>query len=233
MYSHQVHIDDIDIELFSPCYPMLAEKCDIKVINNIITNNDEFILEEKYDGERFQIHMRNGTFSYFSRRGFNFTQTFGDNYHEGLYTPKLKHAFKGLVKSFILDGEMMGFNKEMQQFGSKGMNFDVKTLTENSVHQPCFVAFDILLLNDEVVTKKPLSERVHLLNALIVPEKGVIMVSNRNKFKTKQELLIHLNKAVDQEEEGIVFKKPNSEYKPNTRKGGWWKLKLEVSIFHY
>lgn len=212
---------------------MLAERCDIKVINTIISNNDEFLLEKKFDGERFQIHMKDGKFSYFSRRGINFTHTFGENYDEGLYTPKLRDTFKDSVKSFIFDGEMMGFNKETDEFGSKGMHFDVKNLSEDSKHQPCFIAFDILLLNDEVLTKRPISERVQLLSSLIVSVRGIIMVSTVDRFKTKQELLDQLNKAVDNEEEGIVFKKPNSMYKPNSRKEGWWKLKLEVSTQDY
>ena len=33
-----------------------------------------------------------------------------------------------------------------------------------------------------------------------------------------------LNEAIDQREEGIVLKNPDSVYKPNERKGGWVKV---------
>ena len=33
-----------------------------------------------------------------------------------------------------------------------------------------------------------------------------------------------LNKAIDQREEGLVLKDPDSIYKPNARKGGWIKV---------
>jgi len=34
-----------------------------------------------------------------------------------------------------------------------------------------------------------------------------------------------LNDAIDSREEGIMVKDPESIYKPNVRKGGWYKLK--------
>lgn len=37
-----------------------------------------------------------------------------------------------------------------------------------------------------------------------------------------------LNDAIDNREEGIVLKQPESVYKPNVRNGGWYKIKPEV-----
>ena len=36
-----------------------------------------------------------------------------------------------------------------------------------------------------------------------------------------------LNEAIDEREEGIMVKDVETPYKPNTRKGGWYKLKPE------
>lgn len=36
-----------------------------------------------------------------------------------------------------------------------------------------------------------------------------------------------LNEAIDGREEGIMIKDPDSVYKPNNRKGGWYKIKPE------
>lgn len=38
-----------------------------------------------------------------------------------------------------------------------------------------------------------------------------------------------LNRAIANCEEGIVVKDPSSVYKPNSRKGGWYKIKPEVN----
>jgi len=41
----------------------------------------------------------------------------------------------------------------------------------------------------------------------------------------RQECIDALNDAIDAREEGIMVKDPESIYRPNTRKGGWYKLK--------
>ncbi len=43
----------------------------------------------------------------------------------------------------------------------------------------------------------------------------------------RQDCVDALNDAIDSREEGIMIKDPESVYKPNTRKGGWYKLKPE------
>lgn len=77
-------------------------------------------MENKFDGERFQLHMENNTFKYFSRNGYDYTSTYGSNFYTGLYTPLLKNVFKSHVSRIILDGEMMGWNTVTKKFGSKG-----------------------------------------------------------------------------------------------------------------
>lgn len=42
-----------------------------------------------------------------------------------------------------------------------------------------------------------------------------------------QDCVDALNDAIDNREEGIMVKDAESAYRPNTRKGGWWKLKPE------
>jgi len=44
-------------------------------------------------------------------------------------------------------------------------------------------------------------------------------------FNRRQECIDALNDAIDSHEEGIMVKDPESIYKPNVRKGGWYKLK--------
>src|SRR5207237_5096551 len=78
-----------------------------------------FLIETKWDGERFQIHYELDestgleTFKYFSRNGYDYTQQFGET-----LTPRLKEQFvqSPKVKSFILDGEMMAWNYARQAF---------------------------------------------------------------------------------------------------------------------
>lgn len=223
----KVRLHEISISLFDAFNPMLSQKCDKKQFNKAFRGDAAFIVENKFDGERFQLHMKNGKFQYFSRRGFQFSKEFGTDYSNGLFTPLLRNRFANNVKSVILDGEMMGWNTKTKQFGSKGMNFDVKKLTESNTLQPCFCVFDVVYLNDKVITGQTLNERKDLLKSIIKEQEGIIIVSKYTTITGKEELLNIFNKSVDDKEEGIVFKDVNSIYVPNDRNGGWWKMKLE------
>jgi DNA ligase-4 len=59
------------------------------------------------------------------------------------------------VTSCILDGEMVAWNVNGSFIVSKGANTDVKSMSPTGELVPCFVAFDILLLNDEVLSNLP------------------------------------------------------------------------------
>lgn len=110
------------------------------------------------------------------------------------------------------------------------MKFDVKKLTSNSSFQPCFVVFDVLFLNGETLTSKPLRHRRQILQKVLRPKPGILAISEVTELKEKQDVIDYFNKMIGEDEEGIVFKNQDSTYIPNMRKGGWWKLKLEVDI---
>lgn len=65
--------------------------------------------------------MESGVFEYFSRKGHKYSSKFGNSYDSGMLTPYLKNCFKSDATSFIIDGEMMGWHKEHQYFGCKGI----------------------------------------------------------------------------------------------------------------
>lgn len=108
-----------------------------------------------------------------------------------------------------------------------GDNFDIKKVTPNSVLKPCLIVFDMVFLNGAVLTSKPLQERLNLLKSSVTPIDNVLMLS-RWKEVTKGDIVKELNISMDKNEEGIIFKKPDSLYVPNNRNAGWWKMKLEV-----
>lgn len=112
------------------------------------------------------------------------------------------------------------------------MDIDVKKLNSSHVHRPCFCAFDILYLNGEVLTNKPLINRLEILEKTITPRKGVISFVTRQRVSKKEQVWEALNNAIDDCEEGIIVKEFRSVYKPNVRKkGGWYKIKPEVRFF--
>lgn len=102
-------------------------------------------------------------------------------------------------------------------------------MKEGNRYQSCFCVFDILLYNGEVLTNKPLIARLEILEKIIEPEEGTIIILNRKQISSNSEVIDLLNEAIDNREEGIVMKESMSVYKPNVRKnGGWYKIKPEV-----
>lgn len=144
----------------------------------------------------------------FFRRGNDYTDTYGFNDVHGVLSPSLVKQFKPDVRNCILDGEMMCYNPKYKSFTTKGnkfknndnllnicrdvifklifvlaYNIDVKTLRVGSSHQPCFCVFDILYYNDNVLTDKPLEERLDILSKVFQPLEGIFIYATRHKAK--------------------------------------------------
>uniref|UniRef100_A0A8D8A156 DNA ligase 4 n=1 Tax=Culex pipiens TaxID=7175 RepID=A0A8D8A156_CULPI len=66
------------VELFHPVKPMLCQRVDLKLVDGML-KRDEFWLETKMDGERFQIHKDGVVFKYFSRNSYEYSEVFGVN----------------------------------------------------------------------------------------------------------------------------------------------------------
>ncbi|GFN81474.1 DNA ligase [Plakobranchus ocellatus] len=219
---------EIGISVFSPFTPMLGERASPDKIEALMENKTYFI-ETKYDGERVLLHKKLDEYKYFSRSGNEYTQTFGSNVFEGTLTPFIANFFKPEVKECILDGEMLGYHAATNTFGTKGEQFDIKSrdVLDRTGYQPCVQVFDILLLNDKVLTNTPLKDRLPLLEDVFTPIDGRIIRSAFKPAHTNQDCADALNEAIDNKEEGIMVKLADSVYKPNTRKGGWFKIKPE------
>ncbi|XP_038207910.1 DNA ligase 4-like isoform X1 [Zerene cesonia] len=225
---------ELGVKVFYAVSPMLSERLDITRISQL-SSDKTYQIEDKFDGERFQIHMEDGVFEYFSRKGFTYASNYGKTYDSGLLTPRLRDCFSPNVKSFILDGEMMGWHKEYQCFGSKGMAFDIKKITENSKYRPCFCAFDVLYYNGKSLIGPPekggktLKERQQILDSMLINVQGVILRSKRQIVKESVDVLNALNKAIENQDEGIVVKDVDSYYIANRRNAGWYKIKPEYT----
>jgi DNA ligase-4 len=57
-------INEILIQLFQPCYPMLGEKAKPNKIEALL-KNQSFYIETKYDGERFQLHKSKDKYGFY------------------------------------------------------------------------------------------------------------------------------------------------------------------------
>lgn len=205
-------------KVFEPIRSMLCQKFTPSLNKDFLQK--EMYQETKMDGERFQLHMKDRVFRYYSRNGHEFSNGFNL-----LLTPLIE--FSTVVHSIILDGEMLVYDKDANRYHTKGeTSVDVKYMKDvNSNLRPCFCAFDILLYNDQNMMNQPYSQRSQLLGQLFKDREGVLVKSVCTKIRDVDHMIDLFNIAIENEEEGIVLKDAASVYKPGDRAGGWYKVK--------
>lgn len=80
---------------------MLLERCRIEEVGKLFQDQSmKYVLQVKYDGERSQIHMKDGRFKYFTRNSYDITKN--TLYGESINSGKNIHFFL-LVRDLIID----------------------------------------------------------------------------------------------------------------------------------
>jgi DNA ligase-4 len=223
--SHQ------SISLFHPIKPMLACRKQPKDIGSLISDgNRKFVIEQKFDGERVQVHKDGHVVRLFSRNSLEITDIYS------MIQADLYRHIK--AKQAIIDGELLLWDRETNIFESfgraktqavveKGLVLS-STVDENRDNkQLCFVAFDVLLLEGEGKMHLPLRSRIDLLHKYIEVKDKVVEIVEQTEAKSEQSVIEALNRAIDSRHEGIMVKDLNSIYVPNERRDKWTKLKPE------
>ncbi|CAH2050732.1 unnamed protein product, partial [Iphiclides podalirius] len=225
---------EMGVSIFSAISPMLLQPLFITKLSDLSTAKS-YVVEEKFDGERFQIHMADGVFEYYSRNGKPYSHNYGKTYESGTLTPSLKGCFSSEITSFILDGEMVGWHKTQDKPSSKGMRLDVKELKDHSEYKPCFFAFDLLYHNGQSLVGPPekgglpLIMRLETLDTMFEDVRGVIYRSERKLAREISDIEEAFNKSIDDAKEGITVKDTESYYMANRRNAGWYKIKAEYT----
>ncbi|KAG8934827.1 DNA ligase (ATP) [Tulasnella sp. 418] len=232
--THDKHASSKEkkIQLFQSFQPMLCKRG--KTIKDTVrAMGRQFIMEEKLDGERIQLHKRGHQFFYCSRKGKDYTYLYGMHVGEGSLTPFIQDAFDPRVKDIILDGEMVVWDPELQKycnFGNlKSAAIDIKSGGENGP-RPCFKVFDMLYLKSSAgkethMTEMPLENRKKTMRALIkeIPGRFECLIHQEGKNLADVEKL--LKEVVEQRGEGLVLKSPSSRYILGGRESSWMKVK--------
>lgn len=219
-------VDDTDVvALFQPLRCMLCEQVKLDRLPGMLRSHNLYA-ELKMDGERFQIHKEGTTYRYFSRNN-EYTDKFGSQATGKTFSASLERKLADSIKSVILDGEMLVWDQEDQRFLAKGENYDARNMSGKDHNRlQVFCVFDILFLNGDSLIKKPYEERFRLLDKLIKVDETVVVICERKRVDTVEEILDFFNRSIDKNEEGIILKGQDSVYKPGMRNNsGWFKLK--------
>ena len=193
-------------------------------------NNKKFYIETKYDGERCQLHKKGDKYKYFSRNIFDFTYDYGETVEEeGKFTSFFAKSLDPSVTDVIFDGEMCAWSIEHQCLLCKSDQMNIRQIRPGDTKvQQCLVIYDVVYLNGEVLSKKPLKERIAILEGIVKEQEGRVILGKRHVAETLKEVVESLNLAIERREEGLVIKDMESTYKPGVRnKSGWIKIKPE------
>ncbi|HEX9436955.1 MAG TPA: ATP-dependent DNA ligase [Candidatus Limnocylindria bacterium] len=180
-----------------------------------------YVVEDKYDGVRAQVHKVGDRVEIFSRTLDRVTDRF----------PEVLDALRRIPGSFVLDAEVLAFRDGRavpftvfaRRLGRKIVAADLRTELPATL-----VAFDILERDGTPLLDRPLDERARILRSLPlepplrVPEMRVIDLG-------PEELPATLDRefaaARDRGNEGLMVKDPRSPYRPGRRGMEWLKVK--------
>ncbi|GAA95437.1 hypothetical protein E5Q_02090 [Mixia osmundae IAM 14324] len=225
---------------FRPMFCKRNEKDLGDVIRLMHLNNPDqkFVIEEKLDGERIQLHKFGNNFRYWSRQGTDYTNLYGGNKYKGSLTPHIQEAFDSAISQIILDGEMLVYDPMMDKlcaFGtlkSAAKQNQEPTFSDGSAQRPCLRIFDILLVKgaDGVVynlAQYPLQKRKEALRTLVKPIKGYIEFAHAVEGASLDDIKREMDVVLQASGEGLVIKHPLTLYLPGQRNEAWIKLKPE------
>ncbi|CAH2078591.1 unnamed protein product, partial [Thlaspi arvense] len=186
-----------------------------------------FTCEYKYDGQRQQIHyMEDGTFQMFSRNGKRNTGKYPD------VARVLSRLKKPSVKSFILDCEVVAFDREAKKllpFQTLSTRAHKNVNVSNIKVGGCTFAFDMLYLNGQQLIHESLDIRREKLYESFDEDPGYFQFATAMTSSDVDEIQKFLKASVDSGCEGLMIKTLNSNatYEPAKRANNWLKLKKD------
>jgi len=180
-----------------------------------------YVVEDKYDGVRAQVHKAGDRVELYSRTFDRVT---------GRY-PEMLDALKEIAGSFVLDAEVLAFLDDravpftsfQTRLGRKDVSGEMRERLPASL-----VVFDLLERDGRSLLDLPLTERHDLLRAL--PLAPPLRLARQTTVEaTGDELVAALDReflaARERGNEGLMVKDPRSPYRPGRRGMEWLKVK--------
>jgi DNA ligase-1 len=224
--SSEELLQTYQVEIGVPVLPVLCQR--LNSASEIIEKMGEVVAEPKYDGLRVQIHIKHDLFADSGLSYKAFTRNLEDVTH--MFPELAEIASKFKVKNCILDTEAIALDKKTGKFLSFQETIQRKRkhgVADKANELPiCFYAFDLILLNDEVLLDQELLERkAQLANILsdsqFIKKTEFSLISDPEKLKAFHEEQLALGL------EGAVMKQKKSTYVAGRKSWRWVKIKEE------
>ncbi|KAF9266852.1 DNA ligase 4 [Marasmius fiardii PR-910] len=232
--SNKLDDDQKTVGLFQAFTPMLCKR-PTRTIEQTVKEmgGSEFVIEEKLDGERIQLHKRGNEYYYCSRlvpsKGKDYTFMYGKHVGAGTLTPYIDKAFHSGVENIILDGEMLVWDpvseRNLPFGGLKTAALDKSKKELNP--RPCFKVFDLLYLNNTSLLDRSTVFRKKNLHHCLTEVKGRLEFVPESKGTTAKDVRAKMEEIMEARGEGLVIKHPKAKYVLNGRNMDWIKVKPE------
>lgn len=209
------------VEVGRPIRPMLAER--LESAEAIIEKmGGECASEYKLDGERVQVHFRQGDVTLFSRRLENITGHYPD------VADLCKRSLR--CRECIVEGEVVAVNVvtgeylPFQELMHRRRKYGVEKAMEQYPVSVNF--FDLLYVDGEDLSGRSYVERRERLVRLVEESERIRVIPSKITSKAS-EVEAYMQEAISEGCEGLVVKDLRSEYRAGAREFAWIKLKQE------
>lgn len=214
-------LKNFHVKVFSPIRPMLAErvKSESEAIEKLGAG---FAAEYKLDGERVQIHYKDGTMILYSRRLENITSYYPDI---------LENVPKALkTTDVILEAEAVAINQDsgeflpFQELMHRRRKYDIDRIVEK---YPITVnLFDVLYLNGQDLLNESYKIRRKKLEEITM-ENEYTKIVTQTIVHNENEIEDFLENGINAGCEGLMLKVLDAPYRAGARGSNWLKLKRE------
>jgi bifunctional non-homologous end joining protein LigD len=173
---------------------------------------DDWLLERKFDGERCVASKTGRDVSLESRTGTKLTERY----------PEVRAAVSAQrARRLVLDGEIVAFDGEQTSFGRLQQRLGVRVPSAGLVaaYPVVYCVFDLLELDGEDLTGRPLLERRARLERAVHPRDG-LQLSEAFRGDSKRRFA----EACRSGWEGLIAKRADARYS-HGRSRDWLKLK--------
>lgn len=214
-------LDKISLQIGKPIKAMLAQKA-ASIEDAFKAVGKPCAVEYKYDGFRLIIHKKNSDVILFTRRLENVTKQF----------PEVKEFILKYVKgdSFILDSEAVGYNKKTKEYTpfqaiSQRIRrkYDIEKMQKELPVE--INVFDVIYYNGKSMLDEPFKKRSELVRKIIKNNPYKIVYSKQIITSDEKKAKEFYKKALDDNQEGVMFKNLEAKYQPGSRVGHMLKLK--------
>lgn len=212
-------LEEAQFKLFHPLSFMLASPIESRSVDNL----EQYVVEEKFDGMRAQVHVKENSVKIFSRDLNDITRSFPD---------VVSFFIERKMPGTVFDGEICVYKNDTIlpfQLLQKRMGIKKPGKKILEKYPVLFITYDLLYTRGKPIFDLKLPERRELLENLA--ESYRLPTSVQFEISGENDIEKLFNRALKHGNEGLMLKHKNSKYEYGQRRKSWLKVKKPGGSF--